>query len=754
MMAERIGSDNADDPVLDVRSGFYSQHSLCTTQAAVDSPSTPRVSNAKTGRAAIYLKALRTLGPTWALARTRILLLKKCGALERRAPLEQWSDQSLDRILMDEVPRQADSYFEWRLDNSPAFFFQDVLDLRKFGLTSEASIHAADQILDGRFPFFGYSVNAGFPPNWKRNPVSQAPAPGGHWSAIDDSTIEDIKQWWELNRFSWAFWLGRAYIRNPDERYPEAFWNLVESWIAQNPPNWGINWTCGQEASFRCMALCFAFYAFRAAASSNSDRVALFLSLIAAHGQRIDAFHEYAHAQKNNHAISEGVGLWTIGLLFPELKNSARWRNRGKCIVESEVRRQVYADGSYIQHSTNYHRVLLQTLAWALRLGECNADAFPSGVYCSFRKAIQFLQLLTDSGTGLAPNCGANDGALVLPLSDCSFSDMRPSLQACHFLANGNRLYPSGPWDEEMILINGPMAAAAETRRDVNFNLELNADSGGYYTIRSDSSWAMLRGAKYRDRPSHADQLHVDLWWRGENVLCDSGSYSYHSKPPFDHAFASTLYHNTVTIDGRDQMKRISRFLWADWTSANVRRSQGPRGTVFLEGEHDGYAKSGVIHRRAIALAEESIWLVIDDLIGDGEHIARLHWQTPDVPCVFREAGSMDLAFPAGNVRIQVASNVSCKADLVRAGERVDDLGGEPPDPSRGWISRFYRRMQPALSFVIESSSALPVRFVTFVMLEKVPEVHVDFTSQSIQIGDTILRLSRPGDPKGIVAAQ
>ncbi len=753
-MTEQIGPDDLGNSAVEARPGFCAPHLPCTTRPAVNDPSPSGRASAKVATVILYLKALKTLGPMWAVKRTRIVLLKKCGALERRTPLIPWSGLSLDRILAEGVPRQADRYFDWRRDHSPAFFFEDAPDLRQCGIASETSTHAADQILRGQFPFFGYSVNAGFPPDWQRNPVSFTQAPGRHWSAIDEFAMEDIKQWWELNRFSWVFWLGRAYLQTRDERYPEAFWNLVESWIAQNPPNWGVNWLCGQEASFRSMALCFGFYAFRKAASSVPGRVALFLSLLAAHARRIDAFHEYAHSQKNNHAISEGVGLWTIGLLFPELRDSERWKNRGKRIVEDEVRRQVYPDGSYIQHSTNYHRVFLQDLLWALRLGERNGDPFPSGVFLSFRKAVQLLHELTDPETGFAPNCGANDGAWVLPLSDCSFPDMRPTLQACHFLASGERLYPPGPWDEEAIWINGPGIAGAEARRDANGHREWNADSGGYYTIRSGSSWAMLRGTKYRDRPSHADQLHLDLWWRGENVLCDSGSYGYNSKPPFEHAFAATRYHNTVTIDGRDQMKRLSRFLWTDWASARVRRVQRCGRTVSLEGEHDGYARCGVIHRRAIALVEASTWLVMDDLIGDGRHTVRLHWQTPDVPCGFREQGTMDLTFPAGEVRIQVASNLPYKVDLVRAGVHVHGMGDELPDPSRGWMSRFYGRKQPCLSFAIESSSALPVRFVTLILLAAMPEVRVDFSSGSIQIGATILQLLRPGDPRGILATQ
>ncbi len=31
----------------------------------------------------------------------------------------------------------------------------------------------------------------------------------------------------------------------------------------------------------------------------------------------------------------------------------------------------------------------------------------------------------------------------------------------------------------------------------------------------------------FKTRPAQMDQLHVDLWHKGINVLCDSGTYSY-----------------------------------------------------------------------------------------------------------------------------------------------------------------------------------------------------------------------------------
>ena len=104
-----------------------------------------------------------------------------------------------------------------------------------------------------------------------------------------------------------------------DERYAEGFWTLAEDWAEHNSPQLGVNWKCGQEASLRVMAWCFALYVLADAKCSTPSRMAGLAAMLGVHADRIAANIEYAYSQKNNHGISEAVGLWTIGLLFPEL---------------------------------------------------------------------------------------------------------------------------------------------------------------------------------------------------------------------------------------------------------------------------------------------------------------------------------------------------------------------------------------------------------------------------------------------------
>jgi asparagine synthase (glutamine-hydrolysing) len=385
--------------------------------------------------------------------------------------------------------------------------------------------------------------------------------------------------------------------------------------------------------------------------------------------------------------------------------------------------------------------MFLQLLGWAIRLGDVNEQPLSAQTRDSFRRATEFLACLVDEKTGWAPNYGANDGALVLPLSDCGYPDMRPALQACYFVAERSPLYSPGPWDEEMGWVNGAASLTRSQTEPAPAPQELNAAEGGCYTLRYDHTWAMLRATRYKDRPSHADQLHLDLCCQGQNLFCDPGTYSYNAAPPFADAFASTRYHNTVTVDGDEQMTRVSRFLWGDWAMANAQRYRlHPTGASVLEGEHDGYARMGVLHRRAVAFIGEC-WVVIDDLRGTGHHTLRLHWLLADAPFQCNEM-ARGLHCRVASMRLDIFCSRAIRHNVMRAGHLVCGTLEGDVDKARGWTSRYYGRLDPALSLAVHASCILPVRFITVIAPACAPEITVSPDLDIVRIDARTIELS------------
>jgi hypothetical protein len=645
----------------------------------------------------------RYFGLPWLARRGLYALRLRTGLVRRRIPARPWSDYSLCDILADSALADPEAYLEYRRCHAPPFFFEPQLRAdyqRYFARWDEGGVTPLEEcgeLTRGVCHCFGHArLRTGFPPDWHADPFTGKRTPANvHWSRIGDFDHGDIRAVWELSRFSFAYALVRAYWRTGDSRHVEAFWRLVEDWREHNPPQRGANWKCGQEVSLRVMAWCFGLYGSLHDAATSAGRVGMLAQMIAVSGARIEANIEYALSQHNNHGISEGLGLWTIGALFPEFRQAPRWQARGRQVLEQLADELIYADGSFAQHSFNYHRLMLHHYVWALRLAELNRRPFSNDIRERIGAAGELLFQVQDERTGRVPSYGQNDGSQVLPLSNCERLDYRPAVQATHYLCGGARRYAEGPWDEDLLWLFGPESLAAphsaEPRRD------LAADMGGYYTLRSRDGLLFTRCAAFQHRPSQADMLHIDVWWRGQNVATDAGTYSYNAPAPWNNPLAGTAFHNTVSVDERDQMEMAGRFLWLPWLrgKVNARRCSAEGTLTYWEGEHDGYErlKSPVRHRRAIIRLPKEHWLVLDALASPREHAYRLHWLFPELAHEWDgEAGRLLLRTPAGPYHVRTGSfPYSGSLSLVRA----DD--GSP----RGWRAPYYGGREPAISVAL-----------------------------------------------------
>jgi hypothetical protein len=251
------------------------------------------------------------------------------------------------------------------------------------------------------------------------------------------------------------------------------------------------------------------------------------------------------------------------------------------------------------------------------------------------------------------------------------------------------------------------------------------ADSG-YHRLGTADSWALIRAAHYTRRPFQADQLHVDLWWRGLNLARDAGTYLYNGEPPWDNGLAGTSVHNTITVDGRGQMRRAGRFLWLDWAQASGRSFSGSTSNVdakildTFEGEHDGYRRLGVTHRRSVHFVEENAWAIVDDLLGNGAHELRLHWLLPDLPFTVLEQSPFSGVSSAANVKFHwsIFSSSSGSASVLRGGKKLqENAAGIDEDANLlGWESPTYGELRPAISLVHRVNAPLPVRMVTIIL--------------------------------------
>jgi hypothetical protein len=686
---------------------------------------------------ATALQVGRTFGVRDGMLRLEYELQRGSGLLSwKMKSVQEWSSWDLKRIAPGVT---AEDIRTARKEGMRPFFFSDarclVTNLKNIvGIAGENSIIAeAEKILTGNLPFFGQlSFASGFPPRWFQNPVTgQSVSPQQSWTQMRFASpvYGDLKFILEPSRFLFIYPLVRAYALSGNERYPEAFWNAVEDWARQSPPMAGPLWICGQECSLRILALSFALHGFINSTSTTSGRISQLVSMIAAHAWRTAQTLGYARSQRSNHLISEAVGLWTAGTLFPELREAQVWRNLGAHLLHQAVLDQVTPEGISQQHSFNYQRMILHLLLWTLRLAEIHNAPLHNDIRSRTEAAYDFICAWVDPMSGSAPNYGSDDGSLILPLSLGSYRDFRPLLQLGAGVLNRPALIP-GTWDEAALWFgvkarDQKTATQTEKTAPEEDKRPIPSIETGYVRLGDQSSWAMIRAGQYTRRPFQADQLHVDVWWHGINVARDPGTYLYNGPAPWNNAFAGTAVHNTVSVDGRDQMRRAGRFLWLDWAQAWGRAysSNQPHADHF-EGEHDGYKAFGIKHRRMIQWLDGG-WAIVDDIEGAGDHDAQLHWLTPDLPFEFTDA-PFRVTFHSAHGQIQwnIFTSAPGSGFVVRAGKRAETASAKKfADEEKvqllGWESATYGDLQPAVSLLYQSRAELPLRFVSILLTDE-----------------------------------
>ena len=655
-------------------------------------------------KALAFWHVLRAFGPRWVRFRVGYALRQRLGVSRWRLPVGSWADYALSHILADTSVSSPETYARLRQRNSGGFFFEAKARgnytpvLRGLDADPRWAEQRLAAIEAGQLRFFsGETLEVGWPPRWSTHAMTGQTAPVDiHFSRIDEFAYGDVKVIWEPSRFGFVYDLVRIAWRGDAaraDRCAELFWEAVDDWMNRQRPFVGINWKCGQEAALRTMAWAFGYYAFADRSATTAHRHVRMAQLMAATARRIEENISYALSQQNNHGVSEAMGLWTIGLLWPELRGADRWRQKGRHLLEQLAEELIYDDGGFSQNSANYHRVMLHDYLWAIRLGQVNDQPLSQRMQQRVAQAGRFLEALADHQAGQVPRFGQDDGALVLPLTGCRYCDYRPTIQAMAQWADQAVPYGSGAWDEMRLWLFGP--DAIDTPRRTPLRADAAFTEAGSAVLRSDRGVAVLRCAAYRHRPSQLDQLHMDLWWRGHNVALDPSTYSYNAPGRWASIpLASTAAHNTVTVDDCDQADRAGRFMYLPWPSGSLqplRRSAGGH-LAAMGGHHNGYHRlaDSVDHRRSVLRIGSTCWVVIDHLRSREAHRYRLHWLLADALATWdADAGRAVLELAGDRLAVQI---------LPKTRPSVFDLKRAEEDSPRGWYAPRYQQLAPAVS--------------------------------------------------------
>jgi Heparinase II/III-like protein/Heparinase II/III N-terminus len=501
----------------------------------------------------------------------------------------------------------------------------------------------ADAILAHRFDLLGSGpVELGAEIDWSRDFKSARRWPLRHRLLLagfylDDS---DIKVPWELSRFQHLPLLAAAFRLSGERRYLQEIGAQLDSWIAANPIEIGVNWVCTMDVAIRAanwvaaLALC----AEDACREPWAERAAANLLL---HGRFIRANLETAEA-RTNHYLSDIAGLAVVAALFSRGPEGAAWGEFATRELTAEMEHQVRSDGCGHEASIPYHRLVGELFLCGAQAAEAMALApLPGSFRERLEKLLDFVAAYTRPD-GLAPQIGDNDDGRFLPLGEYG-GDYRSHL---HLFRQAGREYEP-------------------SRRSQAF------PAGGYYAMRHGDLYVLVRcgdtGVYGIGGHAHNDQLSFELSCGAVPLIEDPGTGTYYEDEAERLRFRSTGFHATLRVDGAEQneLPAYPRFPLGDRSQAEATAWETSETTTAFAGRHHGFEAlpQPALHERRIELDGERRSLrILDTVTSDGPH--RLDWTFPLGPCdgvavrdgvAVAEFGALRLAIEADGAELEVA---------------------------------------------------------------------------------------------------
>ncbi|MEO8050186.1 MAG: alginate lyase family protein [Acidobacteriota bacterium] len=475
-----------------------------------------------------------------------------------------------------------------------------VVDLlRGSGFAKEVE-KIAEQAIEGRYLLLGTLQNYGISPEWRRDIVSGKASGTAYFRRVpylDGAVVGDHKVIWELNRHQYLVAMAQAWRLTGRREFLDCIEALLSSWYAANPPWRGINWCSALEIAFRAWSWIWVWHLVGGALTVTARRD--LLRALYQHGCYLEHNFSY-YFSPNTHLLGEAVVLDALGRLFPQFPRSPHWRDLGTAVTRQQLDSQVRNDGSHFEQSTYYHVYALDMFLAHYAIAR---EAVPEKV----ARMGAFLHALLGPQREI-PLLGDDDGGRFFHPYGIGPQFGRATLATCAVMLSQidwpratADLHPQAAWwlGESALQETGcgaPPASAFFPDSGLwivtRGNLHLIADAGPF--------------GPGSGGHSHSDTLGVVLRIGQEELLIDSGTFTYLGDPAARDRFRSSAAHNTVRAGGLDQATPAGPFRWADKPQARVIE----RGEHFLEAE---CVARGFTHRRRFELEADAL-VIVDNI--------------------------------------------------------------------------------------------------------------------------------------------
>lgn len=480
---------------------------------------------------------------------------------------------------------------------------------------------------------------------------------------------------WGFNLHTWKFLepLLREHAETGDRRWLEAAIDIAVDWLGtylgEDAPEDPMAW---YDMSLALRAPMLLALTVRAAQHEDlRTRTTILVDGLLRHLDELSK--DEAFNPNNNHGFYTAASQLHLARFGAPLPGVDRTGEQGRERMRIMADRQFAADGAHLEHSPDYHRMLLGSFERAIQDGLIEDEEIRERI----RRAAHVL------GWMIQP-----DGHLV------QFGDSPATPMV---VKGATSLDP----ETEFLLTRGERGTASSQELAV-------FPDGGYAFVRSPapqtgeeiarSGYLAFSAAFHSRAHKHADDLNLVWYDRGAEILVDSGRYGYGDLLPADSPLRKkgfyygsperqyvegTQAHNTLMIDGADQ----------------ERRSRTPYGSGILDASHDkgvfdlaGRVHHGdYIHRRRLVYVPGRDLKVLDAVFSQAPEIREaVVW--------FNIAGDFELVDAADTLVFErPGEDGPLRLTVAGPGRVIEPVRGGT-DPLRGWRSRQDRSLEPVWS--------------------------------------------------------
>ena len=529
---------------------------------------------------------------------------------------------------------------------------------------SPADRQIADMALRHTFTSVGIEHQFGPTIDWAFNPTTQ---PGSPHAADHEWT-------WQLNRHSAWVSLARVYNATGDARYGKELAQQIADWIRDNPPPEGraLNSPFSRWRTIEAGIRMFGSWPevfFRMVRSPDvfpDDVLLAMVDCMRRHADYLDA-----HPTGGNWLCMEANGQYHVGVLFPEFKNAARWRERALTRLRREIDAQVYPDGAQVELTPGYHNVSLSNFVGALRLARLNDQPLPDGYQAGLERMYDLNMRAMSPDRDVPP-----------------FNDSWP-VNVPRVLSDGLLLFADHK-DWEWIATDGKSGKQPEVT-------SLCFPYAGWAVMRSgwdrDARFLMMECGPFGLGHQHEDKLSFVLHAHGARLVYDAGSYAYDASDMRRYVL-SARGHNVIHVDGMEQNRRggprdgyvVKQPVDMVWqTDGKYDYAAGTYGRL-PEEAWGRDRKRGIVHTRRVLFVKPEWWIVCDTVDpGDtGEHLyeSTFHLDAPDAAI---EQASLQVHTRRKDANLTILP-------LAVAGLEARIVAGQTEPFVQGWLPKAHGR--------------------------------------------------------------